>query len=230
MLDPGEQLKKVQKFREKIIAEKMVLFQDFSTVQDMEVLVRKCLAAYVNCVRAEDVSPESDEARTKRAEPEAEKVEGEKGSPESSPLSAEGFAFLESLVDRLGQESAMEDLSASEVARFRLLANSISKPGNQKMDLGVHDINILFSARAEGMKLGKRETCCLARLGFQHLGNENVPLWCWYSALPDSRLDAAIFSSFANVTDDEKSERLAYWAHWRASFRRMMSLSSENGS
>ena len=204
LVDPGEQLKKVQEFREKIITEKRVLFQEFSTVRDMEVLVRKCLAAYVNDVRTANVSPESNEARAKRAEPEPATVQGEKGSPESSPLSLEGFEFLESLVGRLGQEKAMEDLSASEVARFRLLANSISKPGNQEMDLGVHDINILFLARSEGMKLGERETRCLARLGFQHLSNENVPFWCWYSDLPNSRFDVALFSSCAGATDDEK--------------------------
>ena len=98
----------------------------------------------------------------------------------------------------------MDDLSTSDVARFRLLANSISKPGNEKMDLGVHDINILFSARAEGMKLGERETQCLARLGLQHLSNENVPLWCWYSDLSDSRLGVALASAFIGANDDEK--------------------------
>ncbi len=202
MADPGEDLKKVQEFRETIITEKKIFFQDFSTVQDMERLARKCIDAYVNRVRAADESSEPDEARAKRAEP--EKAEGEKRSPQSSPLSAEGFAFLESLVDTIDQEKAMDNLSASDVARFRLLANSISKPGNEDMDLGVHDINILFSARAEGMKLGKRETRCLARLGFQHFGNENVPLWCWYSALSDSRFDVVLFSSVAGANDDEK--------------------------
>ena len=179
MTDPGEDLKRVLKFREKIIAEKKILYQEFSTQQDLERLGRKCITAYVNRVRATDESSEPNEARVKRAESESEKTGGERGSPESSPLSAEGFAFLESFVDKIGQEEAMEVVSASDVARFRLLANSISQPGNEDMDLGAHDINILFSARAEGAKLGRGETYCLTRLGFQHLSNENVPLWGW---------------------------------------------------
>lgn len=121
-----------------------------------------------------------------------------------SPLSAEGFRFLEGLVETIRQPKSLDVLGASDVARFRLLANSISKPGNAEMDLGVHDINLLFAAHTEGMELGERETRCLARLGFQHLANENVPLWCWYSALPDSGFDTAVFSSFFGDNENEK--------------------------
>ena len=204
MEDPGEDLKRVLEFRKTIIADKKILFQNFSTIQDIEKLVRKLMAAYVNRVKSADVASEPKEVRAKPAESESEKEEGEKKSPDSSPFSAEGFEFLKKFVGRIGREDAMADLRASDVARFRLLANSISKPGNQEMALGAHDINILFSARAESMKLGERETRCLAKLGFQHLSNENTPLWCWYSDLPHSRLDEAITSSFIFTNDDEK--------------------------
>ena len=203
MEDPGDDLKRVLEFRETIIAERKILFQNFSTIQDMEKLVRKCVAAHVNRVKAADTASESKEVRTKPADPEPERVKGKK-SPDSSPFSAEGFAFLENFVDRIGREDAMANLNASDVAWFRLLANSISKPGNQEMDLGAHDINILFSARAEGMKLGEGETYCLAKLGFQYLSNENIPLWCWYSDLLNARFDPALFSSFFGASDDER--------------------------
>ena len=178
MKDPGEDLKRVLEFRETIIAKKKILFKEFSTVQEIETLVRRNVTEYVIRVKKEDVDSEPNEVRVKPTESEPEKKEGEKKSPDSSPLSAEGFEFLENFVNRIAQEDAMADLSASDVARFRLLANSISKPGNQEMALGAHDINILFSARAEGIQLSEKETFCLARLGFQHLSNENIPLWC----------------------------------------------------
>ena len=203
MEDPGEDLKRVLKFRETIIEEKKILFQEFLTVREIERLVRKKVIAYVNSVRSADVASELKEVRSKPADSESEKEEGEKSS-DSSPFSAEGSEFLKDFVHRIDREDAMANLSASDVARFRLLANSISKPGNQEMDLGVHDINILFSARTEGLKLGERETRCLARLGFQYLRNENIPLWCWYSDLPHSWLDEAIVSSFVLTNDDEK--------------------------
>ena len=202
--DPGEDLKRVLKFRETVEAGKRILFRDFSTPQEIELQVRKKVIAYVKSIRAADAVSEPKEVRAKPADSEPEKENGEKKNLDSSPFSAEGFSFLENFVDKIGQKDAMDDLSASDVARFRLLANSISKPGNEAMALGVHDINILFSARAEGLKLGERETRCLARLGFQHLSNENIPLWCWYSDLPNSQFDEALFSSFFGASDDER--------------------------
>ena len=155
--DPGEDLKRVLKFRETVEAGKRILFRDFSTPQEIELLVRKKVIEYVKSVRATDAVSEPKEVRAKPADSEPEEENGEKKNIDSSPFSAEGFAFLENFVDKIGQKDAMDDLSASDVARFRLLANSISKPGNEAMALGVHDINILFLARAEGLILGERE-------------------------------------------------------------------------
>lgn len=220
MEDPGEDLKRVLEFRKTIIAEKKILFQEFSETQDIEKLVRKLMAAHVTSVRAADAVSEPKEVRAEPADSEPEKENAEKKNLDSSPFSAEEFTFLENFVDSIGRKDAMDNLSASDVARFRLLANSISKPGNEAMALGVHDINILFSARiTEGMRLDKSETRYLARLGIYHLSNENVPFWCWYSDL--SRLDAGIdvdidaasdevlFSSLFGANDDEKVKALS---------------------
>lgn len=195
MEDPGDDLKRIQEFKETIIAEKKILFQKFSTIQDIEKLVRKRVTAHVNRVKAADADSELKEVRAKPTDSKPEKETGEKKNLDSSPFSDEGFAFLESFVDRIGREDAMADLRASEVARFRLLANSISKPGNEAVAMGVHDINILFFARSEDMQLSESETRFLAMLGIYHLSNENVPFWCWYSDL--SRLDTGTNSDAA---------------------------------
>lgn len=203
MADPGPDLKKVLEFKKKTIAGKKVLFQTFSTARDIETLARKCITAYVNRVKAKDESSEPNELRAKRARSgSGEAAEDDKGH-EPSPLSAEGFGFLKSLVERIRQPNSLDTLSASDVARFRLLANLITKPGNEEMNLGVHDINILFAACTEGMELGERETHYLVRLGFQHFANENAPLWRWYSALADSRLSPAVLSSVAGANENE---------------------------
>lgn len=205
MEDPGDDLRRVLEFRETILAEKKILFQQFSEVQDIEKLVRKRLAAHVNHVKKEDAASEPKEIRARSADSEPEKEEAEeKKSPDSSLFSAEGFVFLKNFVDRSDREDAVADLRASDVARFRLLANSISRPGNQEMALGAHDINILFSARAAGLKLSERETFDLARLGFQYLSNENVPLWCWYSDLPRPQFEVDLVSSWYGANDAEK--------------------------
>lgn len=187
MKDPGDDLKRILEFKESIITEKKMLFKEFSTTRDIEKLVRKRVTAHVLRVKAADADSEPKEVRAKPTDSKPEEETGEKKNLESSPFSAEGFSFLKSFVDRIGRQDAMADLRASEVARFRLLAHSISKPGNEAVAMGVHDINILFSARSEDMQLGESETRCLARLGIYHLSNENVPFWCWYSDL--SRLD-----------------------------------------
>ncbi len=204
MVDPGDDLKKVLDFRETIIGGKKILFQNFSTVRDMEMLARKCVTAYVNRVRAKDESTEPDDLRAKRARSGSGEAREGATKCESSPLSAEGFRFLEGLVERIRQPDSLDTLNASDIARFRLLAYSISKTGNENMNLGVHDINILFAACTEGLKLGERETRSLVRLGFQHLDNENVPLWCWYSALVDSGFGPAVIYSFAGASENEK--------------------------
>ncbi|WP_455245328.1 DUF4062 domain-containing protein [Petrachloros mirabilis] len=204
MVDPGDDLKKVLEFQKRIIAGKKILFQNFSTVRDMETLARRCITAYVNRVRAETELSEPDELWTKSTRSGSGKAGEDDRGHELSPLSAEGFGFLEGLVERIKQPDSLDTLEASDVARFRLLANLISKPGNDEMNLGVHDINVLFAAHIEGMELGMREKRYLARLGFSHLANENVPLWCWYSALADSQFDPAIVSSLFGNDDNEK--------------------------
>ena len=204
MDDPGDDLKKVLNFRQQIISEKKILFQEFPTDKEIEELARKCITRFVNSVKKSDESSGPDEDRVKRNEPESEGEQSERVSPEDSPLMVEGLAFLEELVEKFGQKDAMDSLNSSDIARFRLLANSISKPGNQELDLGVHDANILYSARAEGVKFGEREIRCLARLGFRYLANENVPLWCWYSATTSWQFDEAFLASFVGTNDEQK--------------------------
>ena len=53
-VDPGDDLKKVLGFRDRIIAGKKILFQHFSTVRDMETLARKSITTYVIRVRNEE--------------------------------------------------------------------------------------------------------------------------------------------------------------------------------
>ena len=204
MVDPGNDLIKVLQFKEQIIREKKILFQVFSDVKDMEGLARKSITKFVNTVKAKDEVSGSDDNRVRHNEAKSEAAQNERVSPADSPLSAEGLEFLEKLVDRFSQERAIDDLNSSDIARFRLLANSISKPGNEDLNLGVHDANIIFSAYAKGMNLGKREIRCLTKLGFRYLTDEIVPIWCWYSATSSWQFDEAFASSLIGSSDEEK--------------------------
>ena len=151
LVDPGDELKNVLKFQETIVNEKKILFGKFTTIEEIEKLTRKCLNE--NVLRAKNAD-DSFEGIAKPVTFSFEIGKGKGASPKSSPLSVEGLTFLEGLVDKFGQEGAMDDISVYEIARFRLLANSISKPGIQEINLGVHDINTLFSGRSGGRSTG----------------------------------------------------------------------------
>ena len=201
-IDPGEDLKKVISFRERMVQEKILLFHEFSTIREIEYLARKTITAYVIRVKKASAFPKGTDASPKRAnvKDRAAEVDGHRAS---SPLSSEGFEFLQSLLETLSQEGAEEHLTATDIARFRLLANLVTKHGNQEGDLGAHDINLIFVACIRGMKLGTRELRCLARLGFRKYRAENVPLWHWYAALADSILNPAVLSALVGP-DEEK--------------------------
>jgi hypothetical protein len=201
MVDPGNDLRKVIAFRDRVIASKAVLFQNFTSVSELEALVRKCINKFVIRIRSQDESIGDAEPQAKSS---ASKDVSIISKGDSALLSAESFTFLDSFVSSMKQLSSLEDISTSDIARFRLVANSISKPGNSEMALGAHDINILYTAYVEGMELSQKEFRWLVRLGFQFIYDENVPIWCWYAAIENSKFDIAIVSSIFAVNEAEK--------------------------
>ncbi|NTW54378.1 MAG: DUF4062 domain-containing protein [Chlorobaculum sp.] len=204
MVDPGADLKKVLDFQNEIISGKKILFQNFTTVRDMETLARKCITAYVNSIKAKDDLSDPSELQTKRARTDSEEAINKSRTEESSSKYDASIDFLENIINQFKDPDSLDLLNASDVARFRLLANLTSKPGNDEMNLGVHDNNILYTSCIKGLKLGQRENRYLARLGFKHFNNENVPLWLWYSASAYSKSNPAIVSSlFPEVNEEE---------------------------
>ena len=201
--DPGEDLKKVLQFRDDIIAKKTLLFQEFTTTQDMERLARKCITQFVNQIRRKEELSKSAEIETKNLS--SNSTTDSKNDSQRTPSSLDdGLVFLKDTIDSINQTHSIDQLTSLDVARLRLLANSFSKPGNHEMELGAHDINIIFSHCTQGLKLSQRETRCLLRLGFRYLNNENVPLWCWYRNIRQADLDPAFLSSVFGSNNNEK--------------------------
>ena len=205
--DPGSDLTRVLDFKNDIVQQKNVLYQNFSTTPEMEQLARKCLATYVSRAKAIDVEP--DDIRTKPRDTTQDDPSEPRLPADSSPLSAHGSHFLAELVDKLRQEHAPDDLSAFDIARFRLLASSISKPGNDDIPIGVHDLNLLYSAQFLGVTLGARETLRLLQSGFHYFSTENVPIWRWYAALSKHPIDVAIPAALTGDTDEERIGAIA---------------------
>lgn len=205
LTDPGSDLKKVLTFRERVIAAKKLLFQEFHTPQDMERLARRCIIDYITRITKIETTLELNDTVAEGLHVNVHSDLGAPKNPKMSPVSAEGFTFLSNMVDRIGHEGAMDDLTTFDVARFRLLANSISKPGNQDIEMGAHDLNILFCARESRLQLGKTELVILSRLGLKYISRENVPFWGWHSAVKkkDANVDIALHSLLSARSDEE---------------------------
>ena len=203
--DPGDDLKKVIAFKERLVAEKKILFKRFSNLRELERMTRTCIEEYIRNIATEDAISESSDITTGRSRDEQESSEGKSNTAHSGLMS--GYIFLGRLADKLRHDSSSEDVTSSDIARLRLLANSISRNGNHEMSMGAHDLNLVFSAHKAEVDLSHSEILSLARFGLQHMNSENVPFWRWYSLLMRMHqpvTDVAIWSTVVHTNDDEK--------------------------
>jgi len=175
--DPGEDLKKVLTFKEGIIAERLVLFQEFNSPLEFDDQIRGCITNYVQTLQREEAERQSSEKAVS-----SDSAGGNEAEPSAAfgPFGAEGANFLRGVLD--GRDLAVEPISAVEVARFRLLSSVAMATGNDEDSLGVHDANILYSVR-ESLDLGTVEKVALADTGIESFEQHNVPLWYWLDQL-----------------------------------------------
>lgn len=175
LTDPGEDLKKVLVFRERLISEKSILFENFDTPEKFQQCVRKKVVDYL--ISLKEIETEvSEEEQTKPKSVNDYEEPRDKQSVSNSPFEAEGYSFLNGILNKEEEGSASE-LTSVDVARFRLVSCSISKSGNDEEILGVHDANILFSNKEGGF--GRSEILSLIDCGLAYFSNGNAPLWYW---------------------------------------------------
>jgi|SRR6266568_251906 len=180
--DPGEDLKKVLAFKERLISEKRIYFEGFVDIQEFERKFRRCIWTYVSQLRAKDNNEASakNQAPTRGGEKQPAAITT--SSPAETPLSAEGAKFLREFISRTERSAEEKQITAVEIARFRLLASLVGRGGNDDRSLGVHDANLLFSESGE-FTFGYQELGGLVTTGFRHYSDENTPLWRWFAAI-----------------------------------------------
>ncbi len=178
--DPGEELRKVIVFKERVIADREVLFQTFSDLRDCEKKIRGCISQFVmRMIRLQkEEEPSLDQSQT-TSKPGGTRqiVEISTETMASTPFSGETAKFAREFISRTDREA----ITPAEVARFRLLASTIPRQGNDRAYLGVHDANILYKDRAL-FKFEHQELIGLLVAGLEHYEEENTPLWTWYKA------------------------------------------------
>lgn len=201
MEDKGPDLIKVLDFRQGLIDGKEQLFQEFGEPSELTTIVRKCLTQYLVEIKNRDNLEAASRASDKQSEQPSREDGGGRSKEVTSPFSEEGFEFLNDFVKKVQDKDTYAKLTACEVARFRLLACSISRSGNDDRYIEVHDQNILYVNRSD-LNLSNLEIISLAKAGFRQLASENAPLWFWY-ALGKGEGYARYFSVYGD-SDAEK--------------------------
>lgn len=182
LIDPGDDLKKVLAFKDKLIAEKTILFESFADIRELEKKIRRCISSYVIGLRTREADKVSVQSQAPTTGGEKQQAAETTSSASETPLSIEGAKFLRELISKTERDAEQEPIAAVEVARFRLLANLIGSQGNDERSLGVHDANLLFT-KGGYFTFGYRELTGLLASGFEHYSHENTPLWRWFAAI-----------------------------------------------
>lgn len=168
-------------FKSQLIAEKIILFENFSDIRDFETKIRRCITRYICNLRAEEQATASDQSQSPTIDGEKQQAE-DANRPVNTPLSAEGAKFLREFISRTERATDGDPLSGVEIARFRLLTTIVKTQGNDDCTLGVHDANLLFK-EGRHFKFGLTEMHGLLSAGLDHFSYQNVPLWHWIDAI-----------------------------------------------
>ena len=173
--DPGDELKQVLEFKEKIITERKILFTTFDNIEEFQKKIQRCITFYVQKQKSEETRERVEESQARLSKDSVPRSLSETTPTSETPLSVEGTMFLRNLISKIERDAEGEHIVAADVARFRLLACMIESQGNDKQSLGVHDANILFSHRSD-LELSLREQFGLINSGLENYSSENTPL------------------------------------------------------
>ena len=201
LADPGVDLTRVLDFKRRLTKKKYLFFQEFSDKSELQMLIRKCVSSFITKVSDNEIDSDRASEESIRVVNDTEGNLDGQDSSSDSPLSNSGYGFLTELVAKLRSVEGLEQVTSRDIARLRLLANSISKSGNDDPEFGAHDLNILY-AQKDDLTLGRLEDQNLAKQGLEKLQSENVPFWHWYTKT-DGR-DFLLVESMIAMSDDEK--------------------------
>lgn len=171
-LEPGPEIKKVQEFRKQCINEKSIFFRDFAETTDFRDLVRSKVIEIGWREFQYNAPPEPGNSEAEQSPQE--------GSRDKTPADAkifdqEALDFVSAMSNRTRES---EETSPYEVARFRLIAASLHRSGNDELYLGNHDANLIFRHRKK-ITFSVPEIRALVDCGIVGFDHQNVPLWGW---------------------------------------------------
>ena len=201
--DVGKQLEKVLAFQKEINEEKKQYYQKFHDLRDFEQRFRAIIAKFLKDQQLEDSKSEAHEPQQPRQKDERGKDQ-RSGEKQSQMFEPGAMGFIEDFVAK--EHDGDNAYSAAEAARFRLLACSISQSGNDSIQLGTHDANLIYRD-LRGVEFSARELSGLISAALESLDSSTVPLWHWIF-LPSYNIKSEL--PFRTLWGGEKHRRSAF--------------------
>lgn len=181
MRDPGAELQKVLAFQEKLKAEKTFLYGTFGGADDFAARVREFLSHHVIQLLRQSAAPREERpieiARKSESTDQSAIAANDEVAPDAD------FLFETSATVRRN-----DTLTATEVARLRLIATSAGLSNNDKQLIGVHDANLIYSGRGS-FDLSFAERRGLLEAGLSAIAQENMPVWSWLANITGKETD-----------------------------------------
>lgn len=201
--DVGTQLAKVLAFQKEINEEKKQYYQKFHDLRDFEQRFRAIIAKFLKDQQLEDNKSEAQEPQQPRQKNER-RNDQQSADKQSQMFDPGTMGFIEDFVAK--EHDGDDAYSAAEVARFRLLACSVSQSGNDSIQLGTHDANLIYRDLRH-VEFSTRELSGLVSTALESLDSNTVPLWHWIF-LPSYNTRRAL--PFRTLRGGEKHRRSAF--------------------
>ena len=185
--DPGDELKKVIEFREKLISEKALLFDNFSNADELAEKIRACLSSYIHKLHkaANTMAEVADESQAILV---GQPIQPIAITTENEILASHDSIFLKEAGDKFEGGNPYEQVSPADLARLRLIAASVSFVGNDEVLIGPHDGNLIYKNRTN-FQFDGREIRALAVAGLRAISHQNLPFWSWLALCNPSDAD-----------------------------------------
>lgn len=219
--DPGLDLQKVMKFREDLIKDKKILFENFTDLKDFEKRIRRRLFSYVNDLIERDKKDNTNEKinPSNISSTYEEMFDDVKSNLFFSPQSV---TFINLFLKDV-QKSGIEKVTPENIAYFRLLANILNTMMNDDTALGVHDANLIY-INSGNFNFGENELGGLILSGFENYDAHNTPLWRWlsrcnkapetFTLIAKDHRKRRIIDCLRFMSHDIKEERELYLNNW----------------
>lgn len=173
--DPGQDLKRVLQFRKERQEARKPLYFEFPDLDQFKTKIRDYLSNIGWGLYRETLLSEGSSQHQEPQAPPFKEDQPSLPSAGGALFTGETEVFIRKL---LAKNDEYDAVAAVEVARLRLIAASLHRSGNDAVQVGAHDANLIFRYRTE-IAPSAGELFALLSAGLENFGTQNIPLWHW---------------------------------------------------